>query len=400
MNGFLSLLTPEQQQMARQEARSQGLIGLGSAMLRSAAGVPGQGKPSIGQVIGESAPVGLQAYRGGFENTLQDILRTQQIQELRRRQADEERIRKARETFESRIAGATRNVPATGLTEGGQQATMLAEQMSVFAPEDITGTRQALLSAGATKQVTDQAAADQAVMDYLRVASPVEYARLAASREKTKPLQIDLKNRVVLVDPSDPTKIVGSFDKAQERGESSTTEINLGKSFTQDTASYIGITQAYKKVKAAVDNPSPAGDLSLIFGYMKILDPQSVVREGEFATAQNSGSVPTTVMNLYNRILKGERLSESQRKDFDNQAFNLVKSQKDVYDKTILPRYESIIKTNQLNKQNVLFDPFAGLDFSKTEKPSPATSGGKAPAGVRQELWNVMTPEQKSLWQP
>jgi len=34
---------------------------------------------------------------------------------------------------------------------------------------------------------------------------------------------------------------------------------------------------------------------------MKILDPGSVVREGEFATAQNSAGIPERIRAKYNR---------------------------------------------------------------------------------------------------
>ena len=73
------------------------------------------------------------------------------------------------------------------------------------------------------------------------------------------------------------------------------------------------VDAAYNKVKNATDaKPSPAGDLAIIFNYMKILDPGSVVREGEFATAQNAASVPDQIRNLYNRVVNGERLNANQ----------------------------------------------------------------------------------------
>lgn len=80
------------------------------------------------------------------------------------------------------------------------------------------------------------------------------------------------------------------------------------------------VSSAYNKVVGAAENPSAAGDLSLIFGYMKILDPGSVVREGEFATAQSAAGVPDRIRNLYNRVQSGERLNQDQRADFVRSA--------------------------------------------------------------------------------
>jgi hypothetical protein len=91
------------------------------------------------------------------------------------------------------------------------------------------------------------------------------------------------------------------------------------KDFVQQQASY-------GRIEAAAANPSAFGDLALIFNFMKVLDPGSTVREGEFANAQNSGSVPVRVRALYNNVLEGTRLTESQRADLVGQAGNIFNS--------------------------------------------------------------------------
>lgn len=74
------------------------------------------------------------------------------------------------------------------------------------------------------------------------------------------------------------------------------------------------VTTAFQNLRATP--VSAAGDLSFIYQYMKMLDPGSVVREGEFATAQNAAGVPQRIANMYNRIVSGERLSPAQRQEF------------------------------------------------------------------------------------
>lgn len=61
---------------------------------------------------------------------------------------------------------------------------------------------------------------------------------------------------------------------------------------------------------------SGAGDISLIYSFMRINDPGSTVREGEFATAENAGGVPAQIRNLYNKVVRGQRLEVSVRNDF------------------------------------------------------------------------------------
>jgi hypothetical protein len=93
---------------------------------------------------------------------------------------------------------------------------------------------------------------------------------------------------------------------------------------TKDTQN---IAASWERVQGGFEEPSAAGDLNLIFGYMKMLDPGSTVREGEFANAQNSGSVPERIQAQYNKLQSGERLTPQQRKDFFNQAQNVIKGQ-------------------------------------------------------------------------
>ena len=65
-------------------------------------------------------------------------------------------------------------------------------------------------------------------------------------------------------------------------------------------------------------------DMSMIFAYMKMLDPTSVVREGEQAQARGTGDAFTTAANLYNKLLNdGGSLQDAQRRSFRNAAFRL-----------------------------------------------------------------------------
>jgi hypothetical protein len=97
-------------------------------------------------------------------------------------------------------------------------------------------------------------------------------------------------------------------------------EMQLRKEFQQHAKNYTEMSRAYAKVNRGAQANTAAGDLSLIYAYMRLQDPASTVREGEFATAQNAGGVPERVLNLYNKALKGTRLTDSQRVDFSTQA--------------------------------------------------------------------------------
>jgi hypothetical protein len=68
-----------------------------------------------------------------------------------------------------------------------------------------------------------------------------------------------------------------------------------------------------------------SADIALVYSFMKMLDPGSVVRETEFATAQNAAGVPEQLRNQYNKVLSGEFLSPEQVKSFKNQAEKIYK---------------------------------------------------------------------------
>lgn len=92
------------------------------------------------------------------------------------------------------------------------------------------------------------------------------------------------------------------------------------------------IAQAYGRISASAAEPSPAGDISLIFNYMKMLDPNSVVRESEFATAAKAGNYGERIKGAILNIEKGTLLTPLQRQDFVARAKRLYQTQEEGYD--------------------------------------------------------------------
>ena len=81
-------------------------------------------------------------------------------------------------------------------------------------------------------------------------------------------------------------------------------ETKLRGEFAKGLGGFQDVHDGYGRIIAATrqreTNPaavSPASDMSLVFGFMKMLDPSSVVRETEYATAKNATGVPDQVRN-------------------------------------------------------------------------------------------------------
>lgn len=130
-------------------------------------------------------------------------------------------------------------------------------------------------------------------------------------------------------------------------------ENKLRDEFVNQSKPWHDVNSAYTRIKAAGSDPTAAGDLALIFNYMKMLDPGSTVREGEFANAQNAGGLPERLRAQYNKAVNGEFLSANQRKDFLDRASKLYKGQQ-VDQRRLEKRYEGLAKNNKLNPENVI----------------------------------------------
>jgi len=161
-------------------------------------------------------------------------------------------------------------------------------------------------------------------------------------------------------------------------------ESKFRKEYSDQTKGYQEVKSAYGRVLASDD--SAVGDLSLIFGYMKMLDPGSVVREGEFATAQNAAGVPERVVNLYNKIISGERLNDSQRKAFKGQAERLFK-QAGQQESEVRRGLERIAKGYGLNTANIFLEPVESVPTAPERAPvTPPPVASSAPVSPTPEM--------------
>lgn len=104
---------------------------------------------------------------------------------------------------------------------------------------------------------------------------------------------------------------------------------NLRKEWTglPTTKATQEVSSAYNKIQNAASDPSAAGDLSLLYGFNKLLDPGSAVKEQEFANAAAAGSVDSRIRGQWQKVISGQRLSPEQRADFIKQSNALYSAQ-------------------------------------------------------------------------
>ena len=186
------------------------------------------------------------------------------------------------------------------------------------------------------------------------------------------PLEQEAKELGITTKQLDIKKKQAELGKLAERAPAIKDPASGRKEFTALSKDFITSRDAHNRVEVSAQDPSAAGDLALIFNYMKVLDPGSVVREGEFATAQSAGGVPERVRGFYNRVLRGERLDAAQREDFLDRSRRLFaaagKSQR-----KLEAQYAKLAEKSNIDPGDVV------INFSEEVVTTDADEGAPTP---------------------
>ena len=159
-------------------------------------------------------------------------------------------------------------------------------------------------------------------------------------------------------------------DKRDEREGLDQTSFNESKQlrseFITATAPFRDREEKFEQIYSGAQNPSAAGDIAMIFAYMKMLDPTSVVRESEYATAAAAGPlIDTKTRGLYNQVVLGQRLTAAQRADFLKVTEGVYRTDLKKYE-TNLGRYQTLATNSNLDFENDVMPnstPAIGTEF-------------------------------------
>jgi hypothetical protein len=150
------------------------------------------------------------------------------------------------------------------------------------------------------------------------------------------------------------------------------------------------IASAQTALRAAAADASGAGDLSLLYAYMKLLDPNSVVRESEFAQAAKAGSLPAQIQGFASRVVNGERLTPEVRAQFLKAAEGRIAGQRELVRAT-QQRWGAAAPALGVDSARVAYDP-----YDRPSAPTPAVGGDTPrtqPVGPMQspaDLWEAL----------
>lgn len=127
----------------------------------------------------------------------------------------------------------------------------------------------------------------------------------------------------------------------------------LRDEFNTLTKDFRSVQDAYSKI--AKTSNTGAGDMSMLYQYVKLLDPGSVVRESEFASAAAAGSFGERVQGALKSIESGGRLPPSLRQEFIKEAENIYQGQKAGYDRQKVT-YRGLANKFQVDQEMVITD--------------------------------------------
>lgn len=188
------------------------------------------------------------------------------------------------------------------------------------------------------------------------------------------------------IDPSDALATAGKFEaqllanqpkaldpfEARKYFDKSINDMRKEYNSLDEVKAFKPVRASFLKVKKSSEKPSAAGDLALVFNYMKILDPGSVVRESEFKTASDATAwlqkseadgvaIPAPIAQAIRKLKDGTILTDAQRKDFVNIARKAASAQfapvKDSY-----LQYRNIVNQMQLPEGLTLPDNYQMIE--------------------------------------
>jgi hypothetical protein len=393
------ILSPEQQNKLKNQALIQGLIGTAATYLAQPKNL---GAGSALPYLGKAFLGGMQSSQGAYDQALTGKIKQQELEQGARKLEMEGLT--TPEKLARRIEILKKNNPNDPLIPKLERSLDYESGLRGFGT-GVEGTSLNILARGsentpqgeAIRKSTEYALAyrnqttpkyvDQVRMDengneyYVRVQLPAtklppNILEPIYGEEGVTTQPADMTQPQITTQPSQVTPSTQQATPSTQPGmvkkvgltepDKRVREGDLRKEYygLPDIKAYNEVNTAYNQIKVATQRPSPANDLAAATKFMKLLDPNSVVRESELIMAVQASGLADRIANTGNRILNGEKLTPTQRKDFFDAATQFYKIAEDKK-RAIDTQYTNIGIESNLNYKNIIpgiktFNPKTG----------------------------------------
>lgn len=329
---YAGLLGEEGMAQAKRQAQSDALLNLSAALMK--VGAPSRTPQGLGLGLVEGMQAAGRGYKESMQGALQEKLAQQKIAEA--------------------IASKQRAGAAQNLLTSALQPQLVSESTTGpgGVPYPVNQVRQASLQElipQFAKYGTEGFDALSKYLDVQKAAKP-QYVTLKEGEQLLDPttlqpvagqpkqnLTTDYNNWVLAGKPGDfgswlqqskkPLVVMNEGQKGFENVSS------LNKMFTSEPIykELAGMDTAYKQVTSAIAAGTPIGDTAAATKIMKLLDPGSVVRETELGMAMAATGKLDLLSNYLNNYIKGTKLTDNQRKEFQSLANELYNAAASAY---------------------------------------------------------------------
>jgi hypothetical protein len=216
--------------------------------------------------------------------------------------------------------------------------------------EEKAAAERRLAIANATKAEVDALYANEnakAGLDKMAVDLGLTKAQTNEALVRTSKLSNEVKKSALELEA---LKASGGVDPAKNFEQ----EEKLRKEYTARTKTFGEVSTILSNLEASANAKNGPGDIALITGFMKMLDPGSVVRETEFATARDTGGLYQKLLNNSQKLQSGQlfALDSKQRQEYVTLAkqYHDAAQKKAGEDKKALG---VVVKNYKLNPDNV-----------------------------------------------
>ena len=413
-SGLNALLSADQRRLMNQ----QGNLSAAASLL--AASGPSRQRVGLGQALGSALQAGQQGYNQARAGSIQDLLLSEKLKE-----AQAERARDL--DYFSMLRGANQPAPAAMPTAGAMPmpaAPMDGPGVQVFAPDapampqapmaapaaapnmfgNLTQQQRALLASMPRKDGQKfllESMKPEATPESIRTlralglpetveglrqldrpeASPAEVRTLQATGtpvtlENIMQLRRSGASNVKVNVPVDMTGGQKGFEN----------EMKLGGSFKGEPIykDFNDMKSAFGQVVSSLSAGTPIGDVAGATKIMKLLDPGSVVRESELAIAMQASGRMDRLQNYFNNFMTGQKLTPTQRDDFQALANELYAAAGQAYNQK-RGEYQQFGEAYGFKNLNTALGPAANIP-SLARKPAPITGG---PQRQRRDLNDI-----------
>ena len=265
-----------------------------------------------------------------------------------------------------------------------QEAVQKATNAVLTAEDDIAKARaeRLLKEAEANVKTVEARYADQAAQDAIKKRAAdlgLTDAQTNQAIATTKKLGTETKKAAIELAALEAT---GGVDPEKKF----TQEEKIRKEWQGRSKMYGELQGTFNNIKSSADTANGPGDIALITSFMKMLDPGSVVRETEFATARDTAGLFTQLQNRLEKAQSGQLLNPAQRKEYValSQKYLDAAKKKAEQEKKDL---SIVVKNYKLNPENV----FGAEQAPPPPLPTSATVGGQTyqrPANFTDEQWS------------